>query len=461
MRFSRPSLAAFAATAVLGLMPASASAIVGGTDAPTDKYPATARIVIAQQFLCTGTLIAPDWVLTAGHCGSITGAAVATPVAFPGSAFDVTVNTVNANGAGGEALRVDRVVVPQGYLFTSSNDTSLLHLSAPARTGPVPVAGRGYEALWRPNVLTEIVGFGVTMTGGDSPDTMQQAKVPIVTDAACAAKYSSFEPKTQICAGYPEGKIDACNGDSGGPEYSRTGADRLLVVGATSYGNGRCADPGVPGVYARVADEVLRDGFIRVNAPAGVLDATAGAVTTPAEVYDPATKQVSPGTPSASTASGKPGLASASSAGSASSSKGGGPAPTSSQTAGSASTTTTTTTRTGFRAALAVDSTLRRTVRARGLRFRLRCSAACAATVRLRVDAATTRRLGLLSRTVGTTTVTRDAAGRTTKAVKISRSLVRKLKGAKGAAFVVVATVKESPGGRASVLTARAVLRGR
>jgi hypothetical protein len=67
----------------------------------------------------------------------------------------------------------------------------------------------------------------------------------------------------------------------------------------------------------------------------------------------------------------------------------------------------------------------------------------------------------LLTRTVGTTTVTRDAAGRTTKAVKVSGRLVRKLRAAKGAAFVVVATVKETPGERVFVLTARAVLHGR
>ncbi len=449
MRFSRRTLAALAATVGLSLVPTTANAIVGGTNAPSGKYAATARIVIAQQFLCTGTLITPDWVLTAGHCASITGAAVATPAAFPGSAYDVTVNTVNANGAGGEALRVDRVVVPQDYLLTASYDTSLLHLNAPARTAPVPVAGRGYEALGLPNVLTEIAGFGVTTTSGDPPATMQQAKVPIVTDAACAAKYSSFDPKTQICAGYPEGGVDSCQGDSGGPEYTRTGGDRLFVLGATSYGSGRCADPGVPGVYARVADEVLREGFIRVNAPAGVVDAVAGAVTTPAEVYDPATKQISPGTP----ASGAPGSATAT--GNAGSSKSTGSASSSGPAAAA-----TTTTRTSFRAALAVDRTLRRTVRTRGLRFRLRCSAACTATVRLRIDAPTTRRLGLLTRTVGTTTVTRDAAGRTTKVVKVSGRLVRKLRAANGAAFVVVATVK-APGGRVSVLTTRAVLRGR
>jgi hypothetical protein len=379
---------------------------------------------------------------------------VATPFAFPGSAFDVTVNTVDASGAGGERLKVKSVVVPREYTLSSGYDTSLLQLEGPAQTvAPVPVAGRRYEALWRPNVLTEIAGFGVTKTGGASPATMQQAKVPIVTDAACAAKYDSFEPKTQICAGYAEGGVDACNGDSGGPQYTRTGGDRLLVVATTSYGNGRCGDPGVPGVYARVADEVLRE-FIRANVPAGVADATAGAVATPAEVYDPATKRGPPGTPAAPPASGRPGSTNASSGGDRAANANG---PASASSSGPA----TTTTRSGFRAALVVDRTQRRTVRARGLRFRLRCSAACSATVRLRVDAATTRRLRLVSRTVGTTTVKRDAAGRTTKVVRVSGRLTRKLRAAKGAAFVVVATVTETPGGRVLVLTARAVLRGR
>ncbi|MGE5182440.1 MAG: S1 family peptidase, partial [Acidobacteriota bacterium] len=46
--------------------------IVGGTLTPAGKYPATGALVAevngTRQVFCTGTLIAPDAVLTAGHC---------------------------------------------------------------------------------------------------------------------------------------------------------------------------------------------------------------------------------------------------------------------------------------------------------------------------------------------------------------------------------------------------------
>jgi secreted trypsin-like serine protease len=91
------------------------------------------------------------------------------------------------------------------------------------------------------------------------PDRMQAAQVPIVADGDCAKAYGdgSFDAKTMVCAGYPQGGTDTCEGDSGGPLLApvRTG---FRLVGATSFGEG-CAQAGKPGVYARVAEGPIRD----------------------------------------------------------------------------------------------------------------------------------------------------------------------------------------------------------
>ena len=97
---------------------------------------------------------------------------------------------------------------------------------------------------------------------------LQEARVPITTDAYCADAYSNFESDTMVCAGYEQGGVDTCQGDSGGPMFGSSTLGGLRVVGTTSFGEG-CARPGKPGVYARVADAPLRE-WIRSQAPAGV-----------------------------------------------------------------------------------------------------------------------------------------------------------------------------------------------
>src|SRR4051812_21718661 len=87
----RLSLAAAAAAASLVLTAAPSSAVVGGSNASAGEFPSIAEVILGNAFLCTGTLISPTVVLTAGHCGSITGAAVSTPAAWPAAAIDVHV----------------------------------------------------------------------------------------------------------------------------------------------------------------------------------------------------------------------------------------------------------------------------------------------------------------------------------------------------------------------------------
>src|SRR3954454_22336819 len=125
----RKTLLAFAATAAcLAVTATPSQAIVGGHDAAPGAYPAVAEVTIANAFLCTGTLIAPNYVLTAGHCAAITGGAgVATPAAWPAAAIDVRIGGYTSGS--GERVPVSKVIVEPDYLATSGHDISLIQLS--------------------------------------------------------------------------------------------------------------------------------------------------------------------------------------------------------------------------------------------------------------------------------------------------------------------------------------------
>jgi secreted trypsin-like serine protease len=251
--------------AILAFTAAPSSAVVGGTNAGPNEFPAVAEITFGA-FLCTGTLISPNVVLSAGHCGSVTGAAVASPASWPPQLIDVRIGS-NKPGQG-ERRPVQSVTLNPNYLLTSGYDISLLRLSSNSTKAPAKVAGTAEGSLWTPGTLETIVGWGATEEGGDLPDTLQKGQVPITTDAVCNGAYSDFDPNTMVCAGFPQGGVDTCQGDSGGPMFGKTSTGVLRVVGATSFGEG-CARPNKPGVYARVGDTVLRE-WIRSQAPDGV-----------------------------------------------------------------------------------------------------------------------------------------------------------------------------------------------
>jgi trypsin len=254
------------AGASVALAAPPSGAVVGGGPASPNEYPAVARVAYGP-FLCTGTLIAPDTVLSAGHCSSITGAAIATPASWPAAAIDVRIG--GHRRGEGERVPVQRVVMHENYLATMGYDISLLKLATPSTKAPVKVAGAAETGIWSPGTLETIVGWGATEEGGSTPDVVQEAQVPVTTDQYCDGAYGDdFDSTTMVCAGFPEGGVDTCQGDSGGPMFGRGADGGLRLVGATSWGEG-CARPGRPGVYARVGDAQLRE-WIRSHTPNGV-----------------------------------------------------------------------------------------------------------------------------------------------------------------------------------------------
>jgi secreted trypsin-like serine protease len=240
-------------------------AVVGGNDAEPGEYPAVAQVSYLA-WNCTGTLISPDTVLTAGHCSSVDLGTVGTPATWPAQSIQVRVGSYRDGD--GELVPVKSVAGHRNYLATKGYDISILKLARNSTKPPVRVAGAAERSIWSAGSIATVAGWGLTEEDGDAPDTLQEADIPITTDAYCAGAYSNFDPTTMVCAGYPEGGVDTCQGDSGGPMFGRAADGGLRVVGATSFGDG-CARPGKPGVYARVADTTLRE-WIRGHDADGV-----------------------------------------------------------------------------------------------------------------------------------------------------------------------------------------------
>jgi secreted trypsin-like serine protease len=272
--------------------------IVGGATTPIETYPWQAAVVISpvkaagdayERQYCGGSLITPSIVLTAAHCLYDND-----PDCDPGGGVDVC---LPADPAGDGTKRVDpddvdvvlgvsklSTAVPEDEhpvqdvsyhpafnVETFQNDVGYLVLSTPVELTPavqtIDLAGDDEAAVWAPDTLVDISGWGRTSEGGAAADDLQAASVPIVADSTCGVAIiygDGFDPATMVCAGYMEGGVDTCNGDSGGPLESALEGGGYRLVGITSWGSG-CAEPAAPGVYTRIAQAApggLRDDVV-------------------------------------------------------------------------------------------------------------------------------------------------------------------------------------------------------
>ena len=223
------------------------SKIVGGVEASVGEFPFIVSLHRTTSHFCGGSLIAPDWVLTAAHC--VTGTRQLKVVL----GLHDQKNTQHA-----EMIQSKRIIAHPSYNSgTMDWDYALIQLERPSALQPIAL-NQGEIDIDQDAYPTVVAGWGTTKEGSwGLPNLLQKVEVPLVTRAACnaSASYNNQITERMICAGYKTGGKDSCQGDSGGPLIAETPNRDRVLIGVVSWGIG-CARPDKYGVYSNVKEAV-------------------------------------------------------------------------------------------------------------------------------------------------------------------------------------------------------------
>jgi hypothetical protein len=229
------------------------ASIINGDPASIAAFPSLAFIAAKNKFSCTGTVIAPRVVLTAGHCvEDLEQGGFTSP-----REYTVVTGRSNPRQGGGNVLRVSAThVFPRFDPGTAYGDAALLVLSSPTPAPPISLAGAADAALYAGGAGVLLAGWGLTSPNAKAPPQVLHSTSNVVLNPeTCKSRtrsyYPPFSTTGQMCTtDPPDRRNGGCFGDSGGPVIAQRPDGSAVEIGIVSTGGPQCSTK-VPNVFTR------------------------------------------------------------------------------------------------------------------------------------------------------------------------------------------------------------------
>jgi secreted trypsin-like serine protease len=258
--------AAAAAVAVVAATPAGA--VQGGTPDTGNVYPYVGMSVYYDAagvplWRCSGTLVAPQIYVTAGHCTGfdpdpdVNTSPVTAQVFFglgPFARGNWAGPGTTCNGKTGYPCvgTVAGLPIPHpqwtGFLTVpNTHDTGVVVLATPApvasfaRLAPAGYLDRLANARGQQNVNFTVVGYGVQIERPNLEVALVQRQIGTTQlQDLRSALAGGYEVRMTDAAGGGTGGSGTCFGDSGGPVFHTSAAGVQYLVGDISWGTKYC-----------------------------------------------------------------------------------------------------------------------------------------------------------------------------------------------------------------------------
>jgi secreted trypsin-like serine protease len=203
-----------------------AHAIANGEEVPIGRYRFSVKLTMTgiptadggrRNSACSGALIAPQWIITAGHCfRDANGVRVERPVADLTTA---TVGRTDLSGTGGYVATV--IAVRQ----SPTNDVALARIDTTIRDiRPLRISRTGPQV----GDVLRLTGYGsVTSTGPVPVNRLRTGQMAVVSVTATTVGMTGHAPAPDTTP---------CPFDSGGPFFTEKRRAQPALVSVVSFG---------------------------------------------------------------------------------------------------------------------------------------------------------------------------------------------------------------------------------